>query len=85
DNAIPLVDHCWSFGGGAEGYALLEGVATNPYGIQDSREESRHTIFHGRDQDTVRQEVVCNEIRHCFPRLLPVCKLSATIVTAKFM
>ncbi|CAN6361797.1 unnamed protein product [Urochloa humidicola] len=31
DNAIPLVDRRWSFGGGAEGYALLEGVAT--YGI----------------------------------------------------
>ncbi|CAL4905176.1 unnamed protein product [Urochloa decumbens] len=30
DNAIPLVDRRWSFGGRAEGYALLEGVARNP-------------------------------------------------------
>ncbi|CAN6338928.1 unnamed protein product [Urochloa humidicola] len=33
DNAIPLADRRWSFGGGAEGYALLEGIARNPYGI----------------------------------------------------
>ncbi|CAL4897864.1 unnamed protein product [Urochloa decumbens] len=42
DNAIPLVDRRWSFGGGAEGYALLEGVARNPYQILGKKTDTQY-------------------------------------------